>query len=235
MTVIFYDIHLDVDHKISGKGIDCFNMWELLYADDTLLVGKRARELNILIEAIEKESTKYNLKLNYKKCNYIAMYCSANIKFADGRKMEETMRATYLGGIITHNVSRNVELNNRISIALGTCNKLKLFWRKTQCSIKWKLQIYNAIIVAHLTYGLCTLNLTPALLARLDAFQIRGLRYILGIEHSFYSHVTNEEVYTRTNIALNKGQDLDISWEEFIRGKDYAKIKQIEKISDFVM
>ena len=67
MTVIFYDIHLDVDHKIAGKGIDCFSMWELLYADDTMLIGKRARELNILIEAIEKESTKYNLKLNYKK------------------------------------------------------------------------------------------------------------------------------------------------------------------------
>ena len=157
------------------------------------------------------------------------MYGSANIKFMDGRKMEETMRATYLGGIITHNASRNMELNNRISIAFGACNKLKLFWRKTNCSIKWKLQIYNAIIVAQLTYGLCTLNL------RLDAFQIRGLRYILGIEHSFYSHVTNEEIYRKTNLALNKGQDLNISWEEFIRGKDYAEIKQIEKISDFVM
>ena len=50
---------------------------------------------------------------------------------------------------------------------------------------KWKLQVYNAIIVAQLTYGLNTLQLTPALLARLDAFQMRGLRYILKIEHSF--------------------------------------------------
>ena len=83
------------------------------------------------------------------------MYGSANIKFLDGRKMDETPRATYLGGIITSNVSRYAELNNRISIALGTCNKLKLFWRKTKCPIKWKIQIYNAIIVSQLTYGLC--------------------------------------------------------------------------------
>ena len=88
---------------------------------------------------------------------------------------------------------------------------------------------YITMSYIHPSLNLCTLNLTPALLARLDAFQIRGLRYILGIEHSFYSHVTNEEIYRKTNIALNKGKDLNISWEEFIRGTDYAQIKQIEK------
>ena len=45
--------------------------------------------------------------------------------------------------------------------------------------------------------------MTPALLARLDAFQMRGLRYILKIDHAYYSHVTNEEVYTKARIAIN--------------------------------
>jgi hypothetical protein len=159
----------------------------------------------------------------------------AHIHFRNGDKLKEVDRAVYLGGVLTNTASREEELNNRICKALLTCNKLKTFWYKTKCTNKWKLQVYNAIIVAQLTYGLSTVQLTPTMLAKLDAFQMRGLRYILKIEHSYYSHVTNEQVYEKTNIALNKGTNLDISWAEFIAAGDYDKIKEIVKLSDFVM
>ena len=68
---------------------------EIIYADDTMLIGKRARELNIFIAEIEKESSKYNLKLNYKKCNYVAMNGKAHIHFSDGKPMTEVEKATY--------------------------------------------------------------------------------------------------------------------------------------------
>ena len=42
----------------------------ILYADETLLVTKNARTMNILIKEIEIESEKYNMKLNKSKCNY---------------------------------------------------------------------------------------------------------------------------------------------------------------------
>ena len=91
MTVIFMDIHTELDHKITGKSIEiCNNLWELLYADDTGLIGTRARELNMLIKAIEEESEKYNLRLNYDKCNYLDVYGKADMKFRDGSKMQET-------------------------------------------------------------------------------------------------------------------------------------------------
>ena len=97
------------------------------------------------------------------------------------------------------------------------------------------MQVYNAIIVAQLTYGLSTVQLTPSMLAKLDAFQMRGLRYILKIEHSYYSRVTNEQVYEKVNIALNRGTNLDIIWEEFIAAGDYSELKEVAKLSDFVM
>ena len=74
MTVIFMDIHTEIDHKILGKSIDiCRNLWELLYADDTMLIGTRARELNLLIRAIEEDSEKYNVRLNM--INVITLLC----------------------------------------------------------------------------------------------------------------------------------------------------------------
>eukprot|EP00973_Karenia_brevis_P087575 12142190-Karenia_brevis.AAC.1 len=62
--------------------------------------------------------------------------------------MKGVDEATYLGGVLTKTVSREAELNNRFTKAIITCNKLKIFWSKTGCSLKWKLQIYNAIVVA---------------------------------------------------------------------------------------
>ena len=95
--------------------------------------------------------------------------------------------------------------------------------------------MYNVIIVAQLIYGLNTAQLTPAMLKRLDAFQMRGLRYILKIEHSYYSRVSNQGIYDKINIILNKGTDLDITWQEFIAANRFDKPKQIVKLSDYVM
>ena len=112
--------------------------------------------------------------------------------------MTEVDHAIYLGGEINKEAGRLSELNNRINKALITCNRLKTFWYNTNCSYKWKLQVYNAIIIAQLTYGLSTVHMTPAMLKRLDAFQMRELRYILKVEHSYYSRVSNQEVYDKS-------------------------------------
>ena len=138
---------------------------------------------------------------------------------------QEVSQATYLGGIISNDASRWGVLNNRISKALVTCQRLKPSWYKTNCSYKWKLQVYNAIVVAQLTYGLSTVQLTPAMLKRLDAFQMRGLRFILKIEHSYYCRISNNEVYDKINGTVSKGADLNITWQEFGAANRFDKPK----------
>ena len=77
-----------------------------------------------------------------------------------------------------------------------------------------KSQVYHAVIIAQITYGMSTVHLTPAMLHRLAAIQMRGLRYILKIEHAYYSGTSNKEVYDKINIILNKGTDINITWQE---------------------
>ena len=91
------------------------------------------------------------------------------------------------------------------------------------------------MIVAQQAYGLSTVQLTLAMLKRLDAFQIRGLRYIIQIEHSYYSRVSNQEVYDKINIILIKDTDLNITWQEFIAANRFDNAKQNVKLSDYVM
>ena len=97
------------------------------------------------------------------------------------------------------------------------------------------MQVHNAVIVSQLTYGLSTLQMTPTMLNRPDAFQMRGLRYILKIEHSYYSRISNQEVFDKINIILNKGTYINIPWQEFITANRFDKPKLIVKLSDYVM
>ena len=200
-----------------------------------MIIGKRAREINIILAAIEKTFNKYNLRLNYNKCEYIGMNGKAHIHFSNSKPLREVSQATYLGGIISNDASRWNDLNNRITKALLTCNRLKVFWSKTSCTHKWKLQVHNAVIISQLTYGLSTVQMTPAMISRLDAFQMRGLRYILQIERSYYSHVSNQEIYDKINIILNKDTDINITWQDFIVNQRFDNLKKIIKLSDYVM
>ena len=64
---------------------------------------------------------------------------------------------------------------------------------------------------------------------------MRGLRYILKIEHAYYSGVSNQEVYDKINIVLNKGTDINITWQEFIAANKFDKPKKIKKLSEYLM
>ncbi len=72
MTVMFHDAYAKIEsvlgHSMSHEALDHVNFKDLLYANDTLIVGFRAREVNLILHAIELESERYNMKLNRKKC-----------------------------------------------------------------------------------------------------------------------------------------------------------------------
>ena len=68
---MFTDIKDRIYNKVKHGIVDHFLYYDILYADDTLLITKNARKINILIKEIEIESNKYNMKLNKGKCNYI--------------------------------------------------------------------------------------------------------------------------------------------------------------------
>ena len=64
---------------------------------------------------------------------------------------------------------------------------------------------------------------------------MRGLRYILKIEHSYYSWVSHQEVYDKINIVSNKGTDINITWQEFIAAAHLDDPKKIVKLSEYVV
>ena len=70
--------------------------------------------------------------------------------------------------------------------------------------------MYNAVIIAQISYDMNTVHLTPAMLNRLDAFQMKGFRYIFKIDHAYYSRVSNQEIYEKISSHGKNLQQLTI-------------------------
>ena len=99
--------------------------------------------------------------------------------FEDGTHLSSVASATHLGNSLDERASIEPDLNARITSTLATITALKYLWYSS-AKPKWELLAFSAIAGAKILYGLESLQLSPADLKRLDAFQQTGLRRILG-------------------------------------------------------
>lgn len=215
MSVMFSDIRAEHHRILSHGKLDHVLFSEILYADDTVLVTRNTRTMNVLLHAVEQESHYYGLKLNQSKCAAVTTNRRHGIKFRDGTPVPHEEHVTYLGGIVTRNVNVGAEIENRISATMATWRRMHLFFSQANCPIHWKLVVYNSMIRSKLLYGLETLELTTGLLSKLEAVQLRGLRKILHMSTTYINRAnTNLEVYRRANqaIATRQGQDSSLTW-----------------------
>ena len=133
------------------------------------------------------------------------------VRFLDGSEVEKASKTSYLGATLTPDVDLKTEITSRLSKANLTFNRLKIFWRKTNCTVAWKLQVFNALIKSTLVYGLETLHITKAQCNRIHSFQCKALRNILNLKHTFIDrNNTNEFVINKANEVLSILNNKDI-------------------------
>ena len=206
MTVMFKDIHMNVDRDITNRLVNGTTFAEILYADDTMLVTQDTRSMHRILHAIEAESAYCGLELNKGKCNVIAMNGKNKIKFSDGSELKHESQVTYLGGTITKDVNINTEVMDRIASATNVWRSLDTFWKHTKCANRTKMIIYDAVVKTRLLYGLETVELTKNQHSKLNAFHLKGLRKILKMKTTYIDRTcTNEEVFKRANFTRTRG------------------------------
>ena len=92
--------------------------------------------------------------------------------------------------------------------------------------------MYNAVVISRLMCGIESLEFTESLKTRLNAFQMRGLRHILKIDHMYWSHVTNQEIIGKANVVADTKENITDSWQQILRkkGDKQKKIKLIYEV-----
>ena len=108
----------------------------------------------------------------------------------------------YLGvSIKTQQSSSGEEVAARIAKAIRVFKSLyHPLWKRKQVSVKTKMAIYRAAVLPVLLYGSETWVLSVKESGRLEVFQMKCLRQILGITK--FEHQRNEAFVRRLNSVL---------------------------------
>ena len=223
MTVIMRDINVKLtqeeraiirnEQPIGMEGYD-----KLLYADDTIILTSTKHAAEIILQKIPEELSRYNMKLKQSKCILLGMNSLGSVQYLDGGSMPMADRAPYLGTNMSAKGKPHFEISTRIINTTTTLNKLDMFWKRAPVSTTWKLRVHDAVISGKLLYGLESASLTNAEYERLGSFQIKALRKMSGIKHSYHSHISNEVVMQRANqrIRLREGRTITKMSEKLI-------------------
>ena len=173
----------------------------------------------MLFHAIEGHSKYYGRKLNYDKCiNISANQSISSVRFpptgpAAGQLLKKRA-AVYLGSLLTDSRDNKAEIINRLEDCIATANRMKLFWLRANTTVKWKIQVSNAIVRWKLLYGLECIQLTKAEISQCFSKQIPQT-YFPTTPYIHRSKTTNEPMYEEIRNQYGRVfEDFGTTWKK---------------------
>ena len=191
----------DAAKMLGGRDMQLYaerDLAELLYADDTLLLSIDAPCLGRYLAAVSACGAKFGLELHAGKYQLLQVLCDSPVKRPDGTVIAPAEQMVYLGTMVSSDGRIAQELARRLGMASAEFRTLARVFKHSGLSHQRKLQVFHAMVLTKLLYGLCTGWLNTAERRRLDGFQNRCLRTIWGIKPAFISRISNKEVLSRT-------------------------------------
>ena len=156
---------------------------ELLFADDAALTTHKEEDFQQLISQFSHTCKKFGLTIRIRKTEVMGEDVpSPPFITIDNQELEIADYFTYLGSIISSNLSLDSEIDKRIAKAASVMARLsKRVWSNNQLTSNTKLQVYQACVLSTLLYGSESWTTYARQENRLVSFHLRCLRRILGI------------------------------------------------------
>ena len=210
----------DTDHTLQTQGIptntwsEGYPIYDLEYADDTLLMALTSTQLQGMLSALESVAQEYGMNLNQSKTEILTHPTSdhTSLKFREGTAVPTTTQVKYLGARISWINSFHTAFYHRLGLTEEAFKKLRMVWNSS-LPRRTKVHIYHTAIVPVLLYGLDSLTLTDKMLKKIDGQYYRFLRRSIGIKASFYSRVTNKDVWEQAGKPVPASELLN--WNQY--------------------
>ena len=177
--------------KIAGKNIN-----NLIYADDTTLMGESEEELKSLLMKVKEDSEKVGLKLNIQKTKIMA---SSSI--TSGQKDGETVETVadfILGdskitadGDCSHEIKRHLFLGRKVITSLDSILKSR------DITLPTKVHLVKAMVSPVVMYGCESWTIKISEHQRIDAFDLwcwRRLFFFFFLEKTLESPLDCKEI-----------------------------------------
>ena len=199
MTVLMRDA-TDMLSPAAREAYAKGDLADIAYADDTLLVAVSQANLEEYLQAVSDAGTRYGLELHYGKLQLLNVRCLTQLRRPDGNALLPAHEMVYLGTVLSEDGCIDAELSRRIGMTKGEFRALCKVWNHSCLSRKRKLHLFESLVQSKLVYSLSSCCLNIAQSRRVNGFQAKCVRRILGIQPSFESRVSNKEVMDRAGI-----------------------------------
>jgi len=176
------------------------SLFDVLYADDTILLGCRPEFVQEYARAVQEAGAKYGLSLHWGKTQAISIGGGRRLRKPDGTEFDDSSFLEYLGGVISRDGRADSEVSRKIGRVFADFKLLGALWSHAGIPLREKLQKFDSLVASRLAYGLCTQWLVTSQRRRLDGFVSRCLRRLLRIPPAFISRVSNASVHARAGI-----------------------------------
>ena len=141
-------------NDLQGINIHGLNINNLRYADDTALCAESHEEIVMLLNNINEEGKKKNMKLNAKKTKVMhigkGQYVDIDI---DGETLEKVLEFVYLGSCKTADGDCKPDIMRRIARAKAKMIELENIWRDRDLSKALKIRIMKVLVWTTVNYG----------------------------------------------------------------------------------
>ena len=167
--------------SIGGRTIS-----NLRFADDIDLMGGSNTELQELTNRLTSRAGAYGMEVSSEKSK--VMTNSANKTpaqiYMNGQQLEEVSAFKYLGATLTKDSRSTTEIKSRLAIATSIMAKLDKIWKNKNISFPTKMRLYRALVLSTLLYDCESWTMTAETTKRVQTFETKCFRRILGISWS---------------------------------------------------
>ena len=172
---------------------------DLLFADDAALVAHDVQTLQTMLDRLNWACQVFSLNISVKKTQILPQGVqAAPVINLNEVNLAVVDRFTYLGSVITQNLSLDEELAVRIGKAATCFGRLtKRVWTNCKLTLKTKTRVYQTCVLSTLLYGSETWTLYSKQEKKLNTFHMRNLRKILNL--TWHDKVPNTEVLRRSD------------------------------------
>ena len=202
LSPILFNIVLDMILGEAMQGcegvlVENTRITDLDYADDIALLADNATDMQRMMDRLDMFARQVGLHISAEKTKVMRTASFEPVPILlQGNPLEVVEHFCYLGSVITMDGDSGKELRSRIAKAEGTFSMLsKCLWRSPRIRLRTKLRVYYAAIRPVLMYGCETWPVKVADASRLQSFEFRCWRRILGV--SYLERISNQDIIER--------------------------------------
>ena len=210
----------EVNARVLGRGLKLVdgndNEWELnqlLFADDAVVVADSERKLCQLVTEFGRVCERRKLRMNVGKSKI--MRCTRNEDGArlnvmlNGEALKEVDQFKYLGSVIAANGGVEAEVRQRVNKGCKVLGALKGVMKNRGLGINVKKVLYEKVVVPNVVYGSESWGMTVTERQKLNAFEMKCLRSMTGV--SWLGRVRNELMRARTGVRRELAARVDMN------------------------